>query len=70
MKSFTIVVGVIGCKCKKYVYVVYKRIVHLSYICIYAKQQKVLKKGGVKVWWVWESCPEEVVLDCFLNKFD
>ena len=43
-----IVVGVIGCKCKKYVYVVYKRTVHLSYICIYAEQQKVLRKGGLR----------------------
>ena len=56
----------------------YKRTVHLSYICIYAEQQKVLRKGGlrcsgcgrVKVQWVWESCTEEVVLDCFYNRFD
>ena len=30
----------------------------------------MLRKGGVKVQWVWESCTEEVVLDCFLNSFD
>ena len=32
--------------------------------------EQVLRKGGVKVQWVWESCTEEVVLDFFFNRFD
>lgn len=49
---------------------VYQRTVRPPYISMCAKRQKALRKGGVKVQWVWEGCTEEVVLDCFLNSFD